>query len=293
MPEVRRAVPVDDVPCMRADISAPGVVSALRLTIRCWNERRFQIPSFLGGVMAAKARNNLIAYGILIGACLAVALVRAARPDLFLSGPPSFQLFLSFRGTVVIGLLGLVGLFFLNRSTLRGLWDDDLSASRKLVVPFAVGIAIGLVNLVVRRFVPIDALLASFARSQGVETIGPPLIGAILGYFSGGILINIIYFLILIPPVVYLVSDRLLKGQKQDVVFWATAFPLALWEPLTNPPLRVAIEAFGTAGALVVVAFGAAFTMLQAWFMRRFGFVALVAVRLGLYTVTHVVHPRV
>ena len=94
--------------------------------------------------MAAKARTNLIAYGILIGACLAVALGEVARPDRFLSGPPSLRLFLSFRGTVVIGLLGLVGLFFLNRSTLRGLWDDDLSASRKLVVPFAVGIAIGL-----------------------------------------------------------------------------------------------------------------------------------------------------
>jgi len=58
MPEVRRAVPVDDVPRVRADISAPRVVSALRLTIWGWNERRFQIPSLLGGVMAAKARNT-------------------------------------------------------------------------------------------------------------------------------------------------------------------------------------------------------------------------------------------
>jgi hypothetical protein len=58
MPAVRRAVPVDDVPGVRANVSTSRMVSALRLTIRGWNERRFQIPSLLGGVMAAKARNT-------------------------------------------------------------------------------------------------------------------------------------------------------------------------------------------------------------------------------------------
>ena len=66
-----------------------------------------------------------------------------------------------------------------------------------------------------RRFIPIDAVLESFAKSQGAQANAQSLAGAILGYFSGGILINIVYFLILIPPVVYLVSDRLLKGQRQ------------------------------------------------------------------------------
>jgi hypothetical protein len=246
----------------------------------------------LGASVAHNTKNNLIAYGLLVGACLAVALVRAARPDLFLNEPPSFRLFLSFRGTVVIGALGLIGLFFLNRSTLRGLWDQDLGAYQKLFVPFVVGILVGLVNVAMRRFIPVDAALASFAKSEGIQPGGPSLAGAILGYFSGGILINIIYFLILIPPVVYLVSERLLKGQRQGLVFWSIAIPLALWEPLTNPPLPLGIQAFGAFGAVAVIAFGIAFTMLQAWFMRIFGFVALVCVRLGLYAVTHVLYPR-
>jgi hypothetical protein len=54
----------------------------------------------------------------------------------------------------------------------------------------------------------------------------------------------------------------------------------------------VAVEAFGLAGAFVLAAFGAVFTLVQAGFMLRFGFVALVAARLGLYAVTHVLYPR-
>ena len=241
--------------------------------------------------MSTRSRNSLIAYGILVGFCLSVALVAAARPELFAHGPPSFRFFLSIRGTAVIALLGLIGILFLNRTTLRGLWDPDLTAQQKVLVPLLVGLAFGGLNVLLRRVIPIDAAIAAFAQSQGVERIAPALVGAILGYFSGAILINIVYFLILIPPVVYLVSDRLLKGRKQSIVFWSIATPLALWEPLTNPPLSVSIDSFGAIGALVVVVFGVLLCMVQAWFMRSFGFVALGFVRIGLYAVTHVLYP--
>jgi len=238
------------------------------------------------------SRTNLVAYGILSGVCLIVALIAAVRPELFAHGPPSFRLFLSIPGTAVILVLGLLGVLCLNRSTLRGLWDRDLTARQKVLLPLVAGIVVGGLNVVLRRFISIDAALTAFAQSHGGERIAPSLAGAILGYFSGGILINIVYFLVLIPPVVYLVSDRLLRGQKQAIVFWTTAIPLALWEPLTNPPLSFSVEAFGVLGALVVVVFGAVFCLMQVWFMRALGFVALVLVRLGLYAVTHVLYPR-
>jgi len=242
--------------------------------------------------VSPKSKSNLVAYGILSAVCLIVAFIAAIRPDLFAHGPPSFRLFLSIRGTAVIALLGLIGILFLNRSTLRGLWDGNLTARQKVLMPLVAGIVLGGVNVVLRQFIPIDAALTAFLQSQGAERIAPALAGAILGYFSGGILINIVYFLILIPPVVYLVSDRLLKGKKQAIVFWSIATPLALWEPLTNPPLSFSIEAFGAIGALVIVVFGFIFCVMQAWFMRAFGFVALVFVRIGLYAVTHVLYPR-
>ena len=94
---------------------------------------------------------------------------------------------LSLRGTVVIVVLGLIGLFFLNRSTLRGLWDEDLSAYQKLFIPFGVGVLFGLVNLVSRRSIPIDEMLASFAKTEPGQTIAPSLPGSILAYSSGAI----------------------------------------------------------------------------------------------------------
>jgi hypothetical protein len=240
--------------------------------------------------MTRNSKNNLVAYGILVGTCLLVAFIAAAFPEVFANGPPSWQLFLSLRGTVVIGLLGLIGILFLNLGSLRGLWDSDLSARQKVLVPVIAGVILGLVSISIRYFTPVDAVLADFARAQGVETIAPGLAGAILGYLSGGILINIVFFLILIPPVVYLLSDRLLKGKRQGAVYWSIATPLALWDPLTNPPLALTVEAFGMFGAIGIVMLGAAFTMMQVWFMRQFGFVALVSARLGLYAVTHVLY---
>src|SRR5262245_5831675 len=237
-------------------------------------------------------RTNFVAYAVLTGICLAVSLVRAARPDLFVNGPPSFDVFLSIRGTLVVALLGLIGVAFLERSGLRGLWDADLSAGQKLLFPFGVGVLIALVNITLRQFIPVDQAIADFMKSAGRGEIDPPLAGAILGYGSGGILVSIVYFLILIPPFVYLVSGKLLKGEKRDPSFWLIALPLALWEPLTNPPLSFSIERFGALGASCIVAGGFVLTFAQIWFMRRSGFVALVAVRLGLYTVTHMIYQR-
>ena len=42
-----------------------------------------------------KDKNNLVAYGILTCACLVVALIFGAFPELFAHGPPSWRLFLS------------------------------------------------------------------------------------------------------------------------------------------------------------------------------------------------------
>lgn len=221
-----------------------------------------------------------------------MALVATVRPELFERGPPSWSIFLSLYGTATIAALGLIGVVFLNRSTLRGLWDSDLGSRDKILVPVAAGLLLGLASVFVRQFVSIDAVLEEFARAQGVGVIDPPLAGAVLGYLSGGVLIDIVYFLILVPPVVYVFSDRMLRGAKQGVVFWVIATPLVLWEPLTNPPLSFSVEAFGPIGAIGIVALGTSGTFVQAWFLRARGFVALVSVRAGIYAVTHILYPQ-
>ena len=126
-----------------------------------------------------KSKRNLVAYGILSGVCLIVAFIAATRPELFAHGPPSFRLFLSIRGTAVIALLGLIGILFLNRGTLRGLWDSDLTARQKVLLPLVVGIAFGGLNVLIRRFIPLDAAITAFTQSQGAERIAPTLAGAI------------------------------------------------------------------------------------------------------------------
>jgi hypothetical protein len=75
-------------------------------------------------------------------------------------------------------------------------------------------------------------------------------------------------------------------------VLWAIATPLALIEPMTNPPPQLTANLFGPWIALAIVCTGAVFTLTQAWLMLRFGFVALVSARIGLYAVTHILYPH-
>jgi hypothetical protein len=50
----------------------------------------------------------------------------------------------------------------------------------------------------------------------------------------GAVLASILYFLVLIPPLNWLIGRVLLKERYAAAVYWLTATPLALVEPLTQ-----------------------------------------------------------
>ena len=100
---------------------------------------------------------------------------------------------------------------------------------------------------------------------------------------------NIIYYLIPIPILVYLVSKLIMKGKAEGIVFWTTGILIALFEPLTNPGISVIQEV-----GMVVLPLSVSvlvFNLLSILFIRKFGFIAAIFFRIGHYAIWHIVYP--
>src|SRR5262249_48585047 len=115
-----------------------------------------------------------------------------------------------------------------------------------------------------------------------------PWPGSPLFYTGGAVVVEVFYRLLPIPLVLWLVSSLLLRGRFQSQIFWVLAGLTSLIEPWTQalPELGTEGVTVSSVAAAFAIAFGQNLT--QAVFFRRYGFVAAIAVRVGMYMVWHV-----
>jgi hypothetical protein len=224
-----------------------------------------------------------VVYAILIACLIAVHFVVALSPGATRSVAQAAVF--SWTGLAIIAPLGLIGVLGLNRGRLPGMWDAELTLMAKLVLPAAAGLAIGTVMLLTDL---VTARTQEIAHQLHLSSIHIPYPLSIPLYFGGAILVSIIYFLTLLPPLVWLISDRLLKGRHEAAVYWSVAVPLAFIEPLTQGDFSAITEAGWRAvpGAVEDLILNLA----QVWLFRRAGFVAACVLRISFYAVWHVIY---
>lgn len=229
------------------------------------------------------ALRNYTAYAALLACLAAVHYIIAFNP-LTTRSVAQAAVF-SWTALAIIGVLGLLGVVFLNLTRLRGFWDPDQSVRQKLTVPLFVGLAIGAAVVVSDLFTGWSGIMAAQLHLLTIH-IAFPLSVPI--YFGGAILVTILYFLILLPFVDWLIAIKLLKGKAEPMVFWLAAIPLALIEPITQGDFTAIFQwgwlAVPAAIGDVVLNFA------QVGFMRYVGFIAAIAVRVGFYAVWHVIY---
>jgi hypothetical protein len=231
----------------------------------------------------SRIRRNYVTCGILLALLLSVHFVIALSPNATRS--VSQAAVFSWTGLAVIAPLGLIGVLFLNLGRLKGRWDADLTLTRKLVLPAAVGLAIGVLMLLTDLM---TGWSQEIAHRMHLSSIHIPYPLSIPIYFGGAILVSILYFLVLLPPLVWLISDKLLKGKHEDAVYWSIAVPLAFVEPWTQGDFSSIVE-FGWR-ALPGAVEDLVLNFAQVWFLRRVGFVAACVARISFYAVWHVIY---
>jgi hypothetical protein len=186
-----------------------------------------------------------------------------------------------------LALLGGLGVWLSEKIGLPGLWDERVPLRERLYLPLLAGAGCGLMAVVVDWATGWAAALASALRVPSIH-IAFPL--SLLLYSGGAIIVDIIYYLLPIPLLVWVISNVLLRGRYRDPVFWIVALIAASIEPVTQDLLHPRLPAGTT--ALV-----AGSDLLQNWaqvyFFWRAGFGSAVLVRLALYLLWHVLWPLI
>jgi hypothetical protein len=238
----------------------------------------------MGGI--SNTIRNFAMFALLFAILAGVHFIIAANPGVTRSIAQAAVFQWWFLG--IVAAAGGFGVFFLRFTSLRGLWDPDLSLGAKLIVPLIVGAVIGIAYSVGDARTGFSAIVASKMHLTSIHIAWPMSVPIYLG---GAILVSILYFLVLIPPTNWLIAQMILKGRGEPIVYWLTAIPLALVEPLTQGDFSGLRELGWTAVPNLVG--DLAINFAQVWFLRRAGFVACVAIRVGFYAVWHIVYPLI
>lgn len=221
------------------------------------------------------ARGYLLLMAYLVVVKLSITFV----PDAFRSTAQAAAFAWPMIGALTI--LGLGGLWLARRSGLPAFWNPDLSPARKWLLPVLLGVGLGVLAI------GIDVLTGwtdVIERKLGVPSIHIDFPASLLIYPGGAVIVNVIYYLIPIPLLLWVISGLLLRGRFREPVFWSVAALAAAIEPLTQN-----LTFPGPAWVMVLlVVSDYALNLAQAALFRRDGFFATVLLRVSFYLIWHV-----
>ncbi|MFW5835379.1 MAG: hypothetical protein ACOCU3_00340 [bacterium] len=237
-------------------------------------------------MMEVHKRNNFICFGLLITILIIVHYVIVLWPDVEML--QSQKALFSWPAIGIIGLLGLPGVYLLNFTGLKKLWDAGVGIKQKVFYPFAVGLLLGSIQSVYDIFTGASDKIAA---SMGLGDIHIDFPFSIPVYTGGAIIVCTIYYLIPISFLVYLISTRILKGKDEGTVFWSVGILIALFEPITNPGISI-IQQVG-AVAIPMSVFVLFFNLVSITYIRKYGFITAYFLRIGEYSVWHILYPVV
>lgn len=186
------------------------------------------------------------------------------------------------RWPVIFGVLlfGYVGVWLAPRAGLPRLMATEITNARRFGLASLAGMVLAL---------PIVVIDLLYVLPEGLNVAFPH---SIPFYLLGGVYVEVTQHLLPVAVLVWLISTLLLRGRAQRQVFWIVAVLVALIEPVG----QLAIEAFESyPGHLYIVAgvviFAANLTQMDLF--RRYGFMAMLMFRMGLYLIWHIVWGQV
>lgn len=234
--------------------------------------------------MRIQKRNDLICFALLIAALIIIRYIIILGPDTQML--QSQRALFSWGAIGIIGLLGFAGVYVLNLTGLKKLWDVEVGIKNKIILPLLIGLLLGSIHSLYDMFSGAGDQIAANMGLEGIHLAFPYSIPVYLG---GAIIVSTIYYLIPISIIVYLVSRLILKGKAEAIVYWSAGILIAFYEPLTNPGISI-IQEVGLV-ALPMSISVLIFNLVTILFIRKYGFIAALLLRIGHYAVWHIIYP--
>jgi membrane protease YdiL (CAAX protease family) len=222
-----------------------------------------------------KISPSVIAYLIL----LIVIIILRLLINLFPSGQTASQI-INLTDTLSIGviwLIGWVGVYLAPGTGFTGMWQKGVSQRKRFLEPALVGMSIGLLSVVLDLIQP----LAS------EELVGIP--ASLVAYPLAGIIEEIVFRLFLTTTLVWIFSNMLLRGNWQELIFWAVNVFLGVFYTLSQlaqyENLFASVDLWMVAHFFIMIAL---YFILAAFYYRRYGFLAAISMSMGNYLVWHI-----
>ncbi len=182
---------------------------------------------------------------------------------------------------LLAAVFGYIAIRLTGKTGFPDIWDERISNRERLLYPVLLGVAFAFVEILV-------------GLAMNLPNIHVPFPFSIPVYVSGGIFLEILYHLIPVVFLVWLISNVLLKGERQGEVFVVVAVLASLWEPVMQ------IAGMYQMGLLPGVVVGAglfififAGNLIPITLFRKYGFLAPVIWRLTDYGLWHVIWPTI
>jgi hypothetical protein len=179
----------------------------------------------------------------------------------------------------IIGALGLLGTWLAAATGFPGAWDAHTSYRRRLLFPILLGVAFGVLQIVVNELTGFSAL--QVAR-HGITQQYTGLVPMLLIFPAGAIVVEVIFRLFPVTLLLWLMSNIILKGRGQAPIFWTLACASSAAYVFSQ-----AIDLVILPASVMIILMSALFaeSFAQAALFRNYGFLAAIVLRMAFYIV--------
>jgi hypothetical protein len=228
---------------------------------------------------------------IVVLAILSVIGVFLPQGTLPSQGPPAPNPLLVLVNVCVVlilyGGLGFVGIKLAQKLGFPDLWDPRISNTQRLLIPAIIGVAIGVF------FILADVILRPFNSLGPLHH--PPFPLSLVASAAAAIGEEIIFRLFFISLGVWLISRVILKGRRQNQVFWIVAVLSAISFALGHIPSVMisfglkSINEISTVIMAEIILLNGLLSLFAAYYFRKYGFLAAVGIHFWTDVVWHVI----
>ncbi len=188
------------------------------------------------------------------------------------------QYLCTWPGIGIATILGYISFKLAEYARFPGFWDEKVRNRQRFLVPLVAGIFFGLIQIIFGILGRLPDIHVDFPLSIPV-------------YLSGAIVLEIMWHFFPIVLLVWLASRVILKQRWHEGIYWMIAVPLSLLEPIAQMVAicRAGVE-MGAVTEPTLFLFILLSNLLLFYFLRRFGFLAMLTFRFSFYVVWHVMY---
>jgi hypothetical protein len=249
-----------------------------------------RVLSRLSGMLPSSdqfIRSEVVWLGVVAYLVLAKILSETLVPIGF-RGSGQGELF-AWSNVALFSTLGFIGLWCGRATGFPEAWDARITAQQRLLVPAAIGLALGGVESV------LDVMTAgsqAVAKATGQSSFNIDFPGSLLAYSGGAIQVEVLYRLFALPLLMWLVSSVVLRGRGQQLTLLVIGSLSAAFEPVGQGVLLF-LGGDGVITPLMLAAYLATAlpsNILAVIMFRRSGLLAPLTLRWAEYLIWHIVY---